>query len=281
MISLGLHGPHRNRPSHAGMPGPRAGGVGGVAILAALTLTAGATPASALAPLDAGTTTASAAVTDRPSASPTQERRKRTGNLIRNGSAEKTKGAPSDFTKVAIKGWKVTGTDQFTAATYAPKAPDPQAYGIRLAKNSPGPGGRRNKYFTGAYHTSSAETGRATQTIDLAKQRSLIKQGARFDLVGWLGGYAGNEDRMKVTVKWLNAKGRKAGRPARLKPVTLQDRDILTPGSPGDEVTLLAKRTASGTVPRKARKARVTVQAVGASGVRAAYADKLSLKLRS
>ena len=264
------------------MPGPRAGGVGGVAILAALTLTAAATPASALAPLDAGTTTASAAVTDRPSASPTQERRKRTGNLIRNGSAEKTKGAPSDSARVTVKGWKVKASDQFTAARYAEAAPDPEAFGTRLAKNSPGPDSRGKNYFTGAYHTSPVTSGSATQRIDLKRHRSLIKKGAQFELAGWLGGYASNEDRMKVTVTWLNRKGKKVGKPARLAPVTVTDRDILTPEEPGDEVTLLAERTDSGSVPKKAWKAKVVLKAIrGEAGVRAAYADRLSLKLTS
>ena len=62
----------------------------------------------------------------------------------------------------------------------------------------------------------------------------------------------------------------------------MTDRDILTPEEPGDEVTLLAERTDSGSVPKKAWKATVVLKAIrGEAGVRAAYADRLSLELTS
>ena len=256
----------------------------GLVALAALALAASTGAGTATSATAAGPRAALTASPDVTAASvgAPGARRAGTGNLIRNGSAEKTKGTPDDFSRVTIKGWSVKKTEQFTAARYAADAPDPQAYGQRLAKNSPGPGRRGKNYFTGAYHTSSAATGRATQRIDLGDHRSLIKKGAQFDLSGWLGGYAGNEDRMQVTLTWLDRKGKKVGKPARLTPVTLADRDILTPGEPGDEVTLLAERTSSGSVPQRARKAKVVLKAIaGDAGVRAAYADKLSLKLRS
>lgn len=256
----------------------------GLVTLAVLALAASAGPGAAAGAPAVGermALTAFADVTAGATAGP-GARRAATGNLIRNGSAEKTKGTPDDFSRVTLKGWSVKKSEQFTAARYAADAPDPEEYGQRLAKNSPGPGSRGKNYFTGAYHTSSATTGRATQRLDLGSHRSLVKKGATFELSGWLGGYAGNKDRMQVTLTWLDRKGKKVGKPARLAPVTVADRDILTPGEPGDEVTLLAERTASGTVPKRARKAKVVLKALrGDSGVRAAYADKLSLKLRS
>ncbi|MBU2111353.1 MAG: hypothetical protein KKE65_06815, partial [Actinobacteria bacterium] len=236
--------PHHHRPvSH------RSRGLAALAVLALTASTGPGTTPSAGAATGPAALTVSPATTAGPAAAPAA-RRAGTGNLIRNGSAEKTKGEPDDFSRVAIKGWSVKKSEQFTAARYAPEAPDPQAYGLRLSKNSPGPAGRGKNHFTGAYHTSSADTGRATQRIDLSRHRSLIRKGAQFDLRGWLGGYAGNEDRMQVTLTWLDRKGKKVGKFARLAPVTLADRDILTPDEPGDEVTLLAERTASGTVPK-------------------------------
>lgn len=203
-----------------------------------------------------------------------------TGNLVRNGSAEKTSAAPTDYyPPVTVKGWKAT--DSFTAAKYVAAVDDPYAYGNLLAKNSPGPGARGNKYFVGAYKTSSATKGRATQVVGLAKQRSRIKRGAQAKLVAWLGGYASNEDRMKVTLVWLTKGGKKIkGGTIRLSPVTRLDRDP-TPPEVGEEYTELQKRSGTAKVPGRAWKAKVQVIAVrGSSGVSGAYADKISLKLR-
>lgn len=202
-----------------------------------------------------------------------------TGNLIRNGSAEKTTGKVTDYYPPAtLKAWRTT--DAFTARRYDGNAPDPAAYGTYLAKNSPGPGSRGRQYFVGAYKTSSATTGRAVQVIGLKKHQSRIRKGARARLVGWLGGYPSNEDRMAVTVTWLSRKGRKVGTPLRLKPVTRADRDP-SPDVEGDETTMLAKRVATGRVPGRAWKAKVQVVAKrGATGVTGAYADQLSLRIR-
>lgn len=270
------HGGGMSHPTQRTRPSSHR--TGRLAVLAVLALTAATGPAVAYSSPEI---TPAAAVSAAPAAAESAQRAG-TGNLIRNGSAEKTKGAPSDSARVTVKGWKVKASDQFTAARYAEAAPDPEAFGTRLAKNSPGPDSRGKNYFTGAYHTSPVTSGSATQRIDLKRHRSLIKKGAQFELAGWLGGYASNEDRMKVTVTWLNRKGKKVGKPARLAPVTVTDRDILTPEEPGDEVTLLAERTDSGSVPKKAWKAKVVLKAIrGEAGVRAAYADRLSLKLTS
>lgn len=204
-----------------------------------------------------------------------------TKNLVRNGSAEKTRGVPDDFTKVKVLYWTVPKAQRFTANRYAKAVSDRYAYGNRLAVNSPGPGGRGKKYFAGSYRTGPATTGRATQVINLKKRAALIKKGAQFKLSAWLGGEAGNRDRMKVRLTWLTPKGKKVGKMAILAPVTRIQRDIVSPGEPGGEVTMLKLRTKLGAVPKAARKARIVLQAIkGDSGVSRAYADKISLRIR-
>ncbi len=203
---------------------------------------------------------------------------KPTGNLIRNASAEKFTGDPDDFTQVQLKAWKIVGDDRFTANAYVPDLDDPDEYGSRLAMNSRGPGGRGEHYFAGAYKTSSAEHGRARQVVDLIPFVSRLKSGARFTLQGWFGGYAGNEDAMGLTLTWTTKQGKKVGRRVELDPVTLEERDLLSPGEPGEEITMLARRRSTGKVPRRARKARIALDSH--NGAPGAYADRLVLKLK-
>lgn len=180
------------------------------------------------------------------------------GNLIRNSGAERTTPAPSadGLAKVALAHWKVKKADRFTAVRYGTD---------QLTADSPGPSHRGRNYFAGG---SDGRHSTATQTISLKDYSAWIRSGAHFHLSGWLGGWESQRDSAKVTVVWLNGSGASVGS-AKIGPVTVQDRR---------STTELLRRTASGSVPRHAVRARVTVKMTRVDGTYSdGYADKLRL----
>jgi hypothetical protein len=181
-------------------------------------------------------------------------------NLIRDASAEGATVDPNGG-KVHVKGWTVKHSDQFTAVGYgAPGFPD---------KTSPRPKHAGKNFFAGGPDGSSA-TG--TQVDSLSAHRNLISAGhAKFNLSGWIGGFSSQRDHATVSVTWLNAHGNAVG-----------DVTTIGPVSPGarHNVTGMLHRHASGSVPKTAHSALITVHMGRADGqYNDGYADKLSLTI--
>ncbi len=200
-----------------------------------------------------------------------------TGNLIRNAGAEKTKGDINNYYEpVNLKHWKQR--NKFTARKYVPKVADPDTNHGELAKNSPGAENGGRHFFAGAPFASSSLDGVAYQVGKLKDYKKLIKKGAKFKLVGWLGGYGESIDRLKASLRWFNKDGKQVGAKTNLRPVTVADREKLSPGI--QTTTMLIKRTNKGNVPKSAKSFKFTLQAVvGGGGATKAYGDNFSLRL--
>lgn len=84
---------------------------------------------------------------------------------------------------------------------------------------------------------------------------------------GWLGGYASQDDRAQLTVRFLARDSSELGS-ALIGPVHALDR--------GNETGLLY-RESTGPVPQGTRQARVTLDAIWATGSNDGYADDLGL----
>lgn len=114
-------------------------------------------------------------------------------NLIVNGDAEAGAGS-SDGSKVGVPGWVTTSN--FTAVKYGASGGFPFAA-------DPGPANRGQNFFAGG---DSNPFSSARQTIDLASLSASINSGkTQFDLSGWLGGYAGQNDRATLTVTFRDS----------------------------------------------------------------------------
>jgi hypothetical protein len=180
-------------------------------------------------------------------------------NIIRNASAEHTKTKPTDDgSKVKVTGWTVAKRYYFTAVRYgAPSFP---------AKGDAGPKGRGKNFFAGG---TDGRKSIATQADSLADYRSWIKAGnGEFTLSGWLGGFSSQRDRTTLTVTWKSKSGKNLGSTT-IGPVTAAQRQFNTS---------LLHRSTTGTVPKKATKALVTLTMTRSDGAyNDGYADKLSL----
>ncbi len=179
-------------------------------------------------------------------------------NLIVNGGAE-DEGATSDIV-IPVTGWTSTGT--FTALSYSIGGGFP-------APGDPGVSVGGNNFFSGG-NSASISTG--TQTIDISSGASLIDTGtASYDLSGYLGGFATQDDNATLTISFLGALDAVLGT-AVIGPVLAADRD---------DATGLLLRTASGFVPVGTRSVGVELLMTKSVGFdNDGYADNLSLILQ-
>jgi hypothetical protein len=169
--------------------------------------------------------------------------------LIVNGDAEQGPGAPDDSKIVAVPGW--TGTGKFTAVQYG-------ASGGFAEATSPGPKDRGKNYFVGGPGGPNAS---AKQTVDVSAYGASIDGGnATYQLEGWLGGYADQNDYATVTAEFLGQAGKSLGK-ATLGPVKSAERKAET-GS--------ILKSDSGSVPKGTRTITITMQFVRVSGL---YSD--------
>jgi hypothetical protein len=181
-------------------------------------------------------------------------------NLIQDPGAERAK-PDSDGGKVKVPGWKPAKGSQFTAVAYG-------AAGGFPASSSPGPKHRGKNFFAGG---PSGNTSGATQSDSLKADAKLIASGhAKFQLSGWLGGFSSQADHATLTVTWITAKGKALGHTT-IGPVTPTQRH---------NVTGMLHRSKSGTVPKGAAHAVVTLHMVRVDGEYIdGYADNLSLTI--
>lgn len=132
------------------------------------------------------------------------------------------------------------------------------------ASKDPGPEDRGANFFAGGGVSYDTEL---SQLIDVDAIALAIDSGATYLLSGWLGGYAGQDDRASFTVTFLDPGGTHLGS-ATIGPIWASER--------GDQTGLLYVET-MGTVPQGTRQVEVTLEAIWDSGSNDGYADNLSL----
>jgi len=177
-------------------------------------------------------------------------------NLVVNGNAEQGNGATSISQVVKPENWSTTGP--FTVLKYgSPEFP---------GASDPGPPERGSYLFAGGPNNSQSS---ATQTIDISSGSGGIDGGGkRYTLSAYLGGFGGQGDSATIEATFLDTSGRILG-VGRIGPVT----DLTRKG-----VTALVKSSASGDVPRGARKVTLRVLMVRTDGAyNDGYADDVSL----
>lgn len=179
-------------------------------------------------------------------------------NLLVNCGAEASSGTTSNAAPAPLASWSVTGG--MTAIRYGVSG--------YPTTTSAGPPDRGRVFFSGGT-TSTATIGQTVSTSDLAGR---IDSGtATYDLSGWLGGYRGQDDDMRVVATFRDAAGTRLTS-AGIGPVTAADRA---------GVTGLLRRSATGRVPVGTRSVRVVATATRRGGTHNdGYADSLSLTVR-
>ncbi|UUN29139.1 phosphoesterase [Streptomyces sp. FIT100] len=184
-------------------------------------------------------------------------------NLVVNGDAESGPGGSAEPV-TSVTGWEMReGAPALIAYSYGggyPTAADP------------GPAARGSRFFSGGNSPLTA----LVQDIALPAQgttgHAAIDTGrVRYTLAGWLGGYATQEDGVRLSVEFRDAKGTPVALSV-LGPVTAAERQSRT---------ALVARTASAAVPPGARTARVLLvfTRTGGGTSNDGYADALSLTL--
>ncbi|WP_432111335.1 phosphoesterase [Streptomyces sp. YPW6] len=183
-------------------------------------------------------------------------------NLVVNGDAESGPGGSAEPVG-SVNGWRI--------AQGAPALIDYSLGGGYPGPSDPGPAQRGSRFFSGG---NSPRTS-LVQDIDLpragATGRAAVDAGrVRYAVRGWLGGYAGQEDGVRLSVEFRDAKG---------TPVALS---VLGPVTAGERKgrTALLEREAASTVPPGARSARVLLVFTRSGGTsNDGYADAISLTL--
>lgn len=181
-------------------------------------------------------------------------------NLIVNGDAEGSSGAPDDLTVLPPVGW--TASPHFTVVQYG-------AGGGFPALSSPGPASRGTNFFAGGPAVAQSS---ATQRIDVSGDALVIDQKATYLLSGYFGGYEDKGDTAVLTIRFFNSGGTSLGS-THIGSVTPQQRH---------DVTGLLRRSVSGRVPVGTRYIDVALTMTRETGsYNDGYADDLSLVMRS
>jgi hypothetical protein len=187
-------------------------------------------------------------------------------NLLYNGGAEQSTGRDTAEVNAGLAGWSDTGA--MTAIRYGAPEGHPGA-------RTPGPPSRGHAFFCGG----AAQQSEVSQLLDVATLARDIDGGTvRFELSGWLGGFADQRDQASVSAEFLDEDGVAIGRGV-IGPVTVQERREAFGGEP-EAWTGLLRREASGPVPPGTRRIRVLLSAVSGAGSNDGYADELALILR-
>lgn len=179
-------------------------------------------------------------------------------NLVVNGDAESGPGGAPEPTH-SVVGWTV-------------KEGAPALIGYDVGQgyptaSDPGPPQRGSRFFGGGNSPRTA----LAQDIELPERDAIDAGRVRFALTGWLGGYATQEDGVRLSVEFRDGKGTPVAL-AVLGPVTAEERE---------SETGLVKRTAKAAVPGGARTARVLLVLTrsGSGPSNDGYADGISLTL--
>ncbi|MFF8608503.1 phosphoesterase [Streptomyces sp. NPDC015346] len=178
-------------------------------------------------------------------------------NLVVNGDAESGPGGSSQPVG-SLVGWKIAeGAPALIAYSLGGGYPGPK---------DPGPALRGSRFFSG---------GNSPKTVlvqDVVLPTDGIDTGnVRYEIVGWLGGYATQEDGVRLSVEFRNAKG---------TPLALSVLGPVTAGERGNRTGLFERRE-SAAVPPGARVARVRLvfTRTGSGTSNDGYADGISLTL--
>ncbi|MHC0431728.1 phosphoesterase [Streptomyces sp. O3] len=184
-------------------------------------------------------------------------------NLVVNGDAESGPGGTAEPVG-SVTGWRIArGAPALIDYTFGGGYPGPK---------DPGPAQRGSRFFSGGNSPQTA----LVQDIDLpasgATGHAAVDAGqVRYAVGAWLGGYASQEDGVRLSVEFRDAKG---------TPVAL---NVLGPVTAGERKrrTGLLERTAQSAVPPGARTARVLLvfTRTGSGTSNDGYADAISLTL--
>jgi len=180
-------------------------------------------------------------------------------NLIFNGDAEHERGYAGFIPDAAIPGW----SDEGWMTIIAYDTPD------FLLSTDAGPEERGDNYFCGGdAHADSV----VHQTIDLSALSDEIDTGEiGYRLGAWLGGYSSHNDRMQLSVSFMDAVGTVILTDT-IGPATNDDRD---------DTTSLVEFNSFGMVPSFVRTANVQLDALQDSWGNDGYGDNLELVLTS
>ncbi|GAA2800135.1 hypothetical protein GCM10010441_26270 [Kitasatospora paracochleata] len=179
------------------------------------------------------------------------------GNLLKNAGAEDADHCTNNGTdSMSVKGWTITSGAPNVVCYGANDYPD---------ASSPGSPNRGKQFFAGGGEGDS----QLSQTVDVSAAHAAIDQGeVPFKLSGWLGGYWNQNDRVGVTLTYLDANGDQIESDG-IEPVTSSDR--------GNKGGMLYRET-TGYVPTDTRKIRVDLDFTWTSGKTTdGFADDLSL----
>ncbi|MFE9423303.1 ricin-type beta-trefoil lectin domain protein [Kitasatospora sp. NPDC006697] len=164
-----------------------------------------------------------------------------------------------------------TGEDGMTVPGWTITSGEPSlvCYGASGFPTSatPGPANRGTAFFAGGATGNSG----LSQTADVSSAATAIDGGGvSYNLSGWLGGYAGQNDRVGLTATFQGANGASLGTAA-IAPVSNTDRG---------NTTELLQRSAVGTLPVGTRSIKVDLAFTWTAGSTTdGYADNLSLTL--
>ncbi|GHE10404.1 alkaline phosphatase family protein [Streptomyces alanosinicus] len=179
--------------------------------------------------------------------------------LVDPGGEDAAICSPTGLDGMTVPGWTTTSGEPNTVCYGA-------AGGYPTA-STPGSPTRGKGFFDGG---ATGDSG-LEQTVDVSSSGTAIDtRTVGWNLSGWLGGYASQNDRVALTSTFLDANGAALGS-STLGPVTDTDRH---------NTTELLRRTGTGTVPAGTRSIRVSLAFTYTAGdVADGYADDLSLTL--
>lgn len=183
-------------------------------------------------------------------------------NLVVNGDAESGPGGTAEPVETVV-GWEVLqGAPALIDYSLGGGYPGPQ---------DPGPPRRGSRFFSGGNAERTALRQDVALPADGPTGRAAVDAGGvRYELCGWLGGYAAQEDGVRLSVEFRD----EAGSPLALSvlgPVTADERKRRTG---------MVERTDDAAIPPGARSARVYLVFDRSGGTsNDGYADALSLTL--
>ncbi|MDH6142887.1 MULTISPECIES: alkaline phosphatase family protein [Kitasatospora] len=182
------------------------------------------------------------------------------GNLLTDPDAESVAiCSTTGEDGMTVPGWTITKGEPNMVCYGAP--------GGYPTSSTPGPAGRGTAFFNGGATGDSS----LSQTADVSAAATAIDGGGvTFNLSGWLGGYASQDDRVGMVATFQDANGAALGS-TQIAPVTNTDRH---------NTTELLQRSTTGTLPVGTRSIKVDLNFTWTAGSTTdGYADNLSLTL--
>ena len=179
-------------------------------------------------------------------------------NVVFNGDGEFTRGFDDATPDQYLSGWEDRDGDGMSVMRY-------DALSSQMADS---PADRDNNFFIGGIIGEST----MSQEIDLDDIGPLIETGrVAYEFSGWLGGWANQNDRADLILRFLDEAG------AEISTVTLEG----PYAAERNNLTTLLERSADGTLPTGTRAVEVTLHAqrASSSGDCDGFADNISLIL--